>query len=128
MKTRNLKLSIADRTLVDGLNWQVGPGECWCVIGRNGAGKSTLLRTLVGLRDADGGELELNGRALGKWPLQDLARERSYLPQGRNDAFGYRVIETVLTARHPYHESAYWESDADYVAAHTALQLSLIHI
>ena len=50
MKTRNLKLSIADRTLVDGLNWQVGPGECWCVIGRNGAGKSTLLRTLVGLR------------------------------------------------------------------------------
>jgi iron complex transport system ATP-binding protein len=123
MKTRNLKLSIADRILVDGLNWQVGPGECWCVIGRNGAGKSTLLRTLVGLHDADGGELELNGRALSKWPLQDLARERSYLPQGRNDAFGYRVIETVLTARHPYHESAYWESDADYVAAHTALQI-----
>ncbi len=122
MKTRNLKLSIADRILVDGLNWQVRAGECWCVIGRNGAGKSTLLRTLVGLRDADGGELELNERALGKWPLQDLARERSYLPQGRNDAFGYRVIETVLTARHPYHESAYWESDADYVAAHTALQ------
>ena len=55
--------------------------------------------------------------------MQDLARERSYLPQGRNDAFGYRVIETVLTARHPYHESAYWESDADYVAAHTALQI-----
>ncbi|RQO35929.1 cobalamin ABC transporter ATP-binding protein [Herminiimonas sp. KBW02] len=122
MKAINLKLSIADRVLVDGLQWQIGPGECWCVIGRNGAGKSTLLRTLVGLRDADGGELELNGRALSKWPLQDLARERSYLPQGRSDAFGYRVIETVLTARHPYHESAYWESDADYVAAHTALQ------
>ena len=122
MKTINLKLSIADRVLVDGLQWQVGPGECWCVIGRNGAGKSTLLRTLVGLRDADGGELELHGRALAKWSLQDLARERSYLPQGRSDAFGYRVIETVLTARHPYHESAYWESEADYVAAHTALQ------
>ncbi|MBF8176869.1 MULTISPECIES: ABC transporter ATP-binding protein [Oxalobacteraceae] len=122
MKTINLKLSIADRVLVDGLQWQVGPGECWCVIGRNGAGKSTLLRTLVGLRDADGGELELHGRALAKWSLQDLARERSYLPQGRSDAFGYRVIETVLTARHPYHESAYWESEADYVAAHAALQ------
>lgn len=122
MKTINLKLSIADRVLVDGLQWQVGPGECWCIIGRNGAGKSTLLRTLVGLRDADGGELELHGRALAKWSLQDLARERSYLPQGRSDAFGYRVIETVLTARHPYHESAYWESEADYVAAHAALQ------
>lgn len=122
MKTIKLKLSIADRVLVDALDWQVGAGECWCVIGRNGAGKSTLLRTLVGLRDADGGQLELGGRALAKWPLQDLARERSYLPQGRSDAFGYRVIETVLTARHPYHESAYWESEADYAAAHTALQ------
>lgn len=123
MKAVKLKLSIADRVLVEALDWQVGPGECWCVIGRNGAGKSTLLRTLVGLRDADGGTLELGGRALAKWPLQDLARERSYLPQGRSDAFGYRVIETVLTARHPYHESAYWESDADYAAAHTALQI-----
>jgi iron complex transport system ATP-binding protein len=55
--------------------------------------------------------------------LQDLARERAFLPQGRSDAFGYRVIETVLTARHPYHESAYWESDADYAAAHAALQI-----
>ena len=91
--------------------------------GRNGAGKSTLLRTLVGLRAADGGQVELQNRALAKWPLQDLARERAFLPQGRSDAFGYRVIETVLTARHPYHESAYWESDADYAAAHAALQI-----
>lgn len=123
MKTNNLELCIADRLLVGGLNWQVGPGECWCVIGRNGAGKSTLLRTLVGLRAADGGQVELQNRALAKWPLQDLARERAFLPQGRSDAFGYRVIETVLTARHPYHESAYWESDADYAAAHAALQI-----
>ncbi|MDO8305028.1 ABC transporter ATP-binding protein [Herminiimonas sp.] len=123
MKTDDLQLRIADRLLVDGLNWQVGPGECWCVIGRNGAGKSTLLRTLVGLREADGGRVELQGRAISDWPLQDLARERAFLPQGRSDAFGYRVIETVLTARHPYHESAYWESDADHAAAHVALQM-----
>lgn len=123
MKTDALQLRIADRLLVDGLNWQVGPGECWCVIGRNGAGKSTLLRTLVGLRDADGGRVELQGRTISDWPLQDLARERAFLPQGRSDAFGYRVIETVLTARHPYHESAYWESDADHAAAHAALQM-----
>ncbi|MNR79850.1 putative siderophore transport system ATP-binding protein YusV [compost metagenome] len=123
MKTINLKLSIAERVLVEGLDWQVKAGECWCVIGRNGAGKSTLLRALVGLREVEGGQLELNGRALAKWPLQELARERAFLPQGRSDAFGYRVIETVLTARHPYHESAYWESDADYAAAHAALKL-----
>ncbi|CAL61146.1 putative vitamin B12-transporting ATPase BtuD-like [Herminiimonas arsenicoxydans] len=123
MKTNDLKLRVAERVLVDALNWQIGPGECWCVIGRNGAGKSTLLRTLAGLRGADGGQVVLQERAIADWPLQDLARERAFLPQGRSDAFGYRVIETVLTARHPYHESAYWESDADHAAAHSALQM-----
>jgi iron complex transport system ATP-binding protein len=123
MEISKLQLRVADRLLVDALDWQIGPGECWCVIGRNGAGKSTLLRTLVGLHPADGGSIALNGRALKDWPLQDLAHQRAFLPQGRNDAFAYRVIETVLTARHPYHESAYWESDADYAAAHSALEL-----
>lgn len=123
MYTDKLQLRIADRLLVDALDWHIGPGECWCVIGRNGAGKSTLLRALVGLRPAEGGSIALNGRALKDWPLQDLARQRAFLPQGRSDAFAYRVIETVLTARHPYHESAYWESDADYAAAYSALQL-----
>lgn len=122
MQTKNLQLRVANRVLVDGLNWNVGPGECWCVIGRNGAGKSTLLRTLAGLREADGGQIVLQERAIADWPLEALARARAFLPQGRSDAFGYRVIETVLSARHPYHEDAYWESDDDYAAAHSALQ------
>ncbi len=122
MQTKNLQLRIADRLLVDALDWQVAPGECWCVIGRNGAGKSTLLRTLAGLRKADDGRIHLQDRDVAAWSLEALARERAFLPQGRSDAFGYRVIETVLSARHPYHEDAYWESDDDYAAAHAALQ------
>jgi iron complex transport system ATP-binding protein len=122
MRTVDLHLRIGDRLLVAALDWRIQSGECWCVIGRNGAGKSTLLRTLAGLRAPDSGSVQLQGRALPDWPLQGLARERAFLPQGRSDAFGYRVIETVLTARHPYHDAAYWDSEADYQAAHAALQ------
>lgn len=121
MKAEGLQLRIAGRVLIDGLNWHVASGECWCVIGRNGAGKSTLLRTLAGLREADGGRVLLQEKPLSEWPLAAVARERAYLPQGRSDAFGYRVIETVLSARHPYHEDAYWESESDFAAAHAAL-------
>ncbi|WP_293776346.1 ABC transporter ATP-binding protein [uncultured Oxalicibacterium sp.] len=123
MKTRALTLKMGERLLVDKLDWQIQPGECWCVIGRNGAGKSTLLRTLVGLRDVDGGVVQMHDKPIADWPLEALARERAFLPQGRSDAFGYRVIETVLAARHPYHDAAYWESDEDHVAALAALQL-----
>lgn len=123
MKTQGLSLRMGARLLVDKLDWQIRPGECWCVIGRNGAGKSTLLRTLVGLRPADGGVVQMHDKPINDWPLPALARERAFLPQGRNDAFGYRVIETVLAARHPYHDAAYWESDEDHAAALTALQV-----
>jgi iron complex transport system ATP-binding protein len=122
MRTLDLSLRVGSRSLLENLNWQIEPGQCWCVIGRNGAGKSTLLRTLAGLRAADGGVVQLRGRSLQDWPLLALARERAFLPQGRSDAFAYRVIETILAARHPYHDTRYWESDDDVRIARAALQ------
>lgn len=122
MQTRDLSLRIGDRLLVDGLNWKIEPGQCWFVIGRNGAGKSTLLRALAGLRQPDAGTICKNNLPLEDWPLPALARERAYLPQGRNDAFGYRAIETVLAARHPYQNNRYWDAEADFREARRALQ------
>lgn len=122
MQTHALSLRIGDRLLIDNLNWDILPGQCWCVLGRNGAGKSTLLRTFAGLRQPDAGAVRVAGRNLSEWPLPELAKQRAYLPQGRNDAFGYRVIETVLAARHPYQESSYWDGEDDYRTAHAALK------
>jgi len=119
--TSQLQLRIGNRLLADNLDWQVGDGECWSVIGRNGAGKSTLLRTLAGLRPIDGGKVTIQGRALDDWPLDELARTRAFLAQGRNDAFSYSVIETVLAARHPYHGKRYWEDSDDHHFALNAL-------
>jgi iron complex transport system ATP-binding protein len=122
IETRDLALRAGSRILLDGLTWSARAGECWSVIGPNGAGKSTLLRTLAGLRAPDGGAVLLNGRALPDWPLPALARERAYLAQSRADAFAYRVIETVLMARHPYHADRYWEGSDDHLAAQEALR------
>jgi iron complex transport system ATP-binding protein len=119
--TRALGLKIGERTLVERLDWAVGAGECWCIIGRNGAGKTTLLRTLAGLREPDAGSVAVQGRPLADWPLEQLARQRAYLPQSRSDAFSYRVLETVLAARHPYHAQRYWEDSDDHAIAMAAL-------
>ncbi|MES2073227.1 MAG: ABC transporter ATP-binding protein [Pseudomonadota bacterium] len=122
MQTRNLDLNIGSRCLLKNLDWQVQAGECWCVIGRNGAGKSTLLRTLAGLRPIDAGQVHMHGKDVAAWSLTELARERSFLAQGRVDAFAYTAIETVLSARHPYHDARYWESNEDIALAQAALQ------
>ncbi|HEY8606252.1 MAG TPA: ABC transporter ATP-binding protein [Noviherbaspirillum sp.] len=129
MQTDKLSLQVGGRSLLRELAWEVQPGQCWCVIGRNGAGKSTLLRTLAGLRAPDAGSVHLDGRLLSHWPLLALAQRRAYLPQGRADAFGYRAIDTVLAARHPYHDGGYWDADDDYQAARDALlALDVAHL
>ena len=120
--TDSLLLRAGGRTLVEGLAWSAAAGQCWAVIGRNGAGKSTLLRTLAGVREPDGGRVLLGGRELPRWPLPDLARERAYLAQSRSDPFAYRVIDTVLMARHPWQAGRDWEGRHDYETAERALR------
>ncbi|MFZ6847168.1 ABC transporter ATP-binding protein [Undibacterium sp. RuRC25W] len=122
MDIRDLSLKAGNRQLIQHLNWTINAGECWCIIGRNGAGKSTLLRTLAGLRDAESGQIFLHDKSLRDWPLLALARERAFLPQNRTDAFAYRAIDTVLSARHPYQGTQYWESDSDLHIAMQALR------
>ncbi|PKB23762.1 ABC transporter ATP-binding protein [Janthinobacterium sp. 64] len=121
IRTYQLGLKAGTRCLVENLTWHIRDGECWSVIGRNGAGKSTLLRALAGLRAPDAGHVTIQGRALIDWPLDELARERAFLAQARHDAFSYRVIETVLSARHPYHDNHYWEGSDDQRIAMAAL-------
>lgn len=121
IKTDKLKLTAGSRTLVEHLDWHVAAGECWCIIGRNGAGKSTLMRTLAGLRAPDSGTVSILGRPLADWPIDELARKRAFLPQARSDAFAYSAIETVLAARHPYHDNRFWEGSDDYLVARNAL-------
>ena len=129
IETHDLTLHAGTRLLVERLDWRVGPGESWCVIGPNGAGKSTLLRTHAGLPPLEAGSVLLAGKPLSEWPLPALARERAYLAQSRGDAFAYRVIETVLMARHPYHADRYWEGSDDHAAAELALRtLDVLHL
>ncbi|MGZ8289233.1 MAG: ABC transporter ATP-binding protein [Telluria sp.] len=129
IETSDLILRAGSRVLLDAMSWRAAPGQLWCIIGRNGAGKSTLLRTLAGMRSPDGGSVSIGGRMLPGWDVAALARERAFLAQSRSDAFAYRVIETVLMARHPYHADRYWEGSDDHVAAQKALDaLDVLHL
>lgn len=53
----DLTLRVGDRTLVDNVTWNIGPGDRVGVLGPNGAGKSTLLNALLGDRELDGGRI-----------------------------------------------------------------------
>ena len=129
MRGIELSLKVGGKLLLAGLDLHIGAGQCWCVIGPNGSGKTTLLRTLAGLRKPDGGTVQLDGRSLSDWTLEEQALRRAFLPAGRDDAFAYTALATVLAARYPHHAGRQWESVNDEAEAMAALErLGAVHL
>jgi len=51
------RLAIGETTLIDSLNWNIGPGDRIGIVGINGAGKTTLMRMLTGQIQPTSGKL-----------------------------------------------------------------------
>ncbi len=58
---KNVHKRYGQRSIYDGLDFQVRRRERWCVMGINGAGKSTLLKLVTGATKPDDGSVALGG-------------------------------------------------------------------
>ncbi len=58
---KNVHKGYGNRTIYEGLDFQVRRKERWCVMGINGAGKSTLLKLVAGSTPPDDGTVALGG-------------------------------------------------------------------
>jgi len=58
---RGLRKVYGDRTVVDGISFDVEDGEIFGILGPNGAGKTTTVECIAGLRRRDGGSITVAG-------------------------------------------------------------------
>ncbi|HCM18850.1 MAG TPA: ABC transporter, partial [Firmicutes bacterium] len=61
IKVKDLKKSYGSLQAVDGISFEVRPGEIYGLLGPNGAGKTTTIEMLVGLRTRDSGTVDILG-------------------------------------------------------------------
>lgn len=54
---QNVSFYFGARPILEGANWQIGPGERIGLVGHNGAGKSTVLRLITGYYTPDKGSI-----------------------------------------------------------------------
>ena len=74
---RRAEKGFAGAPVLRGLDFRVGPGEVYGLLGPNGCGKSTAINLLCGLLDPDRGEVLVQGR-----PADAAARRRiGFAPQ-----------------------------------------------
>src|SRR5438093_6431278 len=77
---------------VDGVSFEVRPGEIFGLLGPNGAGKTTLIRMLMDIIRPDEGRILLDGRT--SW---DTDKDRiGYLPEERGLYRKQRVLEVLV--------------------------------
>lgn len=103
---------------------RVAAGEMIGIVGPNGSGKTTLLRAISRRLRPRQGQILLEGRDMGRIPLNELARKLAVVAQMAS-APPLTVEEYVLLGRIPhYGHFQFLETREDWQAAHRAMELT----
>ncbi len=98
----DLTVALGGRTILNGLDLELRPGNLTAIVGPNGAGKSTLLSRLAGLERAERGRVELDGRPILELPPRERARAIAFLEQSPEVAWPVEVRILVGLGRTPF--------------------------
>jgi len=64
LQVRGLRKSFDGQAVLNGIDFEVRPGEMFVIMGPSGSGKSVLLKHLIGLESPDAGEILINGESI----------------------------------------------------------------
>lgn len=108
LKVTDLKKAYGAIRAVDGVSFEVLPGEIFGVIGPNGSGKTTMFNSVLGQITPDAGRIELNGQDItGKSPMQ-----LNQLGVGRTfqtlQVFGKMSVRDNLIVAAQEHQGSMW--------------------
>ncbi|MFD0340040.1 ABC transporter ATP-binding protein [Streptomyces sp. NPDC127117] len=102
LTAREITLRYGDRVVSTRLSIDIPDGAFTAIVGPNACGKSTLLSALVRLLRPDSGQVEFDGREVGRYATKALARQLGFLPQDPLSPDDIKVRQLVGRGRFPH--------------------------
>jgi iron complex transport system ATP-binding protein len=129
IELRGVSVSYGGRSVLDGVDLAIRPGERVCLLGPNGAGKSTLLRAITGMVPARQGVIRLDGIPLAELGAQRRARQVAVVPGQVALPFSMLVEEAVALGRIPHEHPFRGLGPGDHAAVDAAIgRVGLDHL
>jgi cobalamin transport system ATP-binding protein len=120
--TKGLTFAYAKEPVLRDISLEFQAGEFTGVIGPNGSGKSTLLKLIGGILPSSPETVFFKNHELSHYKKKELAISISWIPQEKQMAFSFKVIDIVLMGRHPYLSPLSFEGESDYQIAQDAMK------
>jgi iron complex transport system ATP-binding protein len=111
--------------ILDGIDWEVRPGERWIVLGANGSGKTSLIRIASLYLHPSRGRVDVLGRTLGRVDVRTHRENIGVVSSSFADLLRPTItaLDIVMTARHAALEPWWHEySDDDRARALALLE------
>jgi iron complex transport system ATP-binding protein len=121
LQCTQLRVSLAGREVLHGVDLALPAGRWTAVAGPNGAGKTTLLKALAQLLPSQG-ELMLQGGPARTRPARERAQAIAWLGQGESGAEDLLAHDVVMLGRLPHQHWLGAPSAADHAAVQAAMQ------
>ncbi len=92
LSVNDLRKTYATTVALDGVTFDVKPGEIFGLLGPNGAGKTTTIRISLGIIEPDSGIVRFSGQKL----TPDMKNLLAYLPEERGLYRKSKVIDVLV--------------------------------
>ncbi len=101
LEVKDIYKEYEDLPLLNGLSFEVAPGELICLLGPSGSGKSTMLRIIAGLEEPASGQIFWDGQDINQVPAHQrgfglMFQDYALFPHKtvkENVAFGLRMAQ-----------------------------------
>ncbi len=122
LKLKDITLGYRKKPVVEGINFEVKPGEILGIVGANGCGKSTIIKAIARIIKPFSGNILLNEINIAQIPRRDLSRLLGVVPQMPLLPSTFTAFEIVLMGRNPHLGLLQYESKQDMAVAWEAME------